>query len=205
MKKTILHGLSSKWKEILISIITIIIIYFLSIYFAHSIIGYLRQFHFFEQIFQYVSQEISRKSSIGLSLMTFLANLFFITYPSEVLFFFYAKVGYSVFYISAIMIFWMMVAQAINYGCGLLIEKKIIAKFIKDNKKEFSVSMRRYDVLFIVIISLLPLPGDLLSLFLGMIRYDFKKMMLYTFIGKVLKYLFLSILVLFFHGIWYFF
>ncbi|NTV23023.1 MAG: DedA family protein, partial [Nanoarchaeota archaeon] len=41
-----------------------------------------------------------------------------------------------------------------------------------------------------------PLPADVLTVLLGMVKYDVRKAMLFTAIGKVLKFLFLIILML---------
>jgi membrane protein YqaA with SNARE-associated domain len=92
------------------------------------------------------------------------------------------------------MIFYTMLAQLTNYGIGFFIEKKILHRFVKDKKREFMSSLKKYDIVFIIVLNIVPLPADLLSVILGMIKYDLKKAMFYTFIGKVLKYVFLGIL-----------
>ena len=99
--------------------------------------------------------------------------------------------GYNIIYISLIMLFWMMVGQITNYLIGLLVEKKIIERYIKNSDNDFSFSIKKYDMVFIIVVNILPLPSDILTLFLGMIRYDFKKMLIYTLIGRILKFVFL--------------
>ena len=52
------------------------------------------------------------------------------------------------------------------------------------------------DTHFIVILNVLPLPADVLTLILGMVRYDFKKGMIFTILGKILKFILLGALTL---------
>jgi undecaprenyl-diphosphatase len=153
------------------------------------------------EITQLIIAELERKSIVGLSVVTFLGSLFFIGYPGDLLYLIYIRAGYGIMYVSLIMLFWMVIAQAINYWCGLLIEKKFLDKFIKEQKKSFKSSIKKYDAVFIIVVNILPLPADILAVFLGMIRYDFKKAMLYTIIGRTLKFLLNAILMVLFKDI----
>ncbi len=181
-------------REIIIGLFIIISIYVLVLVFWNNILQFFLQFPFINSLHQIVLSEIERKSVLGLNIMTFLGGLFFVAYPPEVLFLVYARIGYNILYISAMMIFYTLLAQLVNYGIGFFIEKKILHRFVKDRKREFMTSLKKYDVVFIVVLNILPLPADILSVLLGMMKYDLKKAMLFTFIGKVLKYVFLGIL-----------
>ncbi|MBN2368061.1 VTT domain-containing protein [Candidatus Woesearchaeota archaeon] len=148
--------------------------------------------------------EVERKSVIGLSIISFIGGLFFIGYPGEIIFFLYGRAEYSLFYISAITLTYSMLAQLLNYWFGQLLDKKIIDRFVKDGEGHYHLSLKTYGELFIVIFNILPLPSDILTTFLGMIRYDLKKSMLYTALGRIIKLIFMSAIILMSRGNWFF-
>jgi membrane protein YqaA with SNARE-associated domain len=183
-------------RNLVSALIVIVSIYLLGILFWKEIALVIQKIPIINNIYILIMKELANKSVLGLSLITFFGSLFLIGYPAELLFIVYSKVGYSMLYVSAIMIIFSMLGQAVNYGIGFFIEKKFLEKYIKHSKKEYLSSLKKYDAMFIVIINLLPLPSDILTLLLGMIKYDFRKTMLFTLIGRVLKFLFMIILVL---------
>ncbi|MEM2131226.1 MAG: VTT domain-containing protein [Candidatus Woesearchaeota archaeon] len=146
---------------------------------------------FFNSIYLKIITLYKTKSILGLFLLTFLGSLFFLGFPGEVIYFIYIKAGYNILLISFLMIFSSLLAQIVNYLIGFFIEKKWLDSYIKEEKKHYKKSIKQYDSLFIVVFNILPLPADLLSVFLGLVKYDFKKMLFFTFIGKIFKYVFL--------------
>ncbi|MEM3373617.1 MAG: VTT domain-containing protein [Candidatus Woesearchaeota archaeon] len=145
--------------------------------------------------------EFNNRSIIGLALISFFGSLFFLGFPGEIIFIVYTNIGYNIVLVFFIMLFFIMVAQFINYQIGYFIEKKWLENYIKHDKKHYHISLKKYDVYFILIFNILPLPADLLSVFLGIIKYDLKKAMLYTFYGKIIKFLFLILLFFLLHFI----
>jgi membrane protein YqaA with SNARE-associated domain len=182
-------------KDLISGLLIIVGIYALGLIFGSQILNALIKVPFFNQVYKSITVEIARRSVLGLSFLTFLGGLFFVPYPAELLFLIYTRIGYNIIYVAVIMVLFTMLAQAANYGIGFFIEEKILHDFVKEKKREFLSSLKKYDIMFIVILNILPLPADILSVIFGMIRYDFKKAMFYTFIGKVLKYLFLGVIV----------
>lgn len=178
-----------------IALFVIVSLYVGGMMFWDKILSFLLRFPLFEQLYLLTINEVSKRSVLGLSLITFFGSLFFIGFPGEVLFMVYVRIGYNFFVVSGIMLLFSMLAQALNYGFGYFIEKKILERFVKGDKKEYLSSLKKYDSLFIVVFNILPLPGDILTLVLGMIRYDFRKTMGFSFLGKIVKYIFLGFLV----------
>ena len=66
---------------------------------------------------------------------------------------------------------------------------------MKKKEKHYLKSLRKNGPSFIIILNILPLPSDILSVILGMVRYDFRKAAIYTIIGRLLKFAFLILLI----------
>lgn len=187
-------------KDLVFGVIIIIMIYILSLIIWQQFSELLLQIPIIYEVYNLTMLEIQKRSVIGLSILTFIGSLFFVAYPAELLYLVYTRIGYSLFYVALIMLFYTMLGQAVNYSLGYFIEEKFLHKFIRKRKKEYLGSLAQYDMLFIIILNIVPLPADILSLILGIIKYDFKKTMIYTFIGKILKFLFLGILIWLMNG-----
>ncbi len=187
-------------KDLVFGVIIIIMIYILGLIIWQQFSELLLQIPIIYKIYNLTMLEVQRRSVIGLSIMTFLGSLFFVAYPAELLYLVYTRFGYSLIYVTLIMLFYTMLGQAVNYSLGYFIEEKFLRGFVRKRKKQYLGSLAQYDMLFIIILNIVPLPADILSLILGIIKYDFKKTMIYTFIGKILKFLFLGILVWLMNG-----
>jgi membrane protein YqaA with SNARE-associated domain len=192
----------SRWKEIALSLLLLVILWVLGAMYWRQILDFVRQVPFMETLYQMASAEIDRRSILGLSIATLFGSLFFVGYPPEMFFVIYSRLGYPFLYLALVMTFWMVVGQILNYALGYYLEKKVVYHLIKENNAEFKSSLKKYDAVFIVVINIVPLPADVFSLFLGMIRYDFKKLLIYTSIGRALKLLTIWLLILLLRGVW---
>jgi membrane protein YqaA with SNARE-associated domain len=184
------------YRNLLATLLGIIIFYVIGMVYWQPIRDFLLNYSWFSYIYRLVMSEIAKKSVLGLSLLTFLGSLFFIGFPGELVFLAYVRAGYNIYYIAFIMLFFGMVAQVINYSFGFFLEKKLLDRYVRDNRRDFLKSLKRYDNMFILLINLLPLPADILTVLLGMVRYDFRKSMFFSMLGKILKFVFLAILLL---------
>jgi len=84
------------------------------------------------------------------------------------------------------------IGETTGYLLGLggkeILEDKY-SKQLENIKKMF----KKYgSVFWIIILGVTPLPDDIAGIFCGLIRYDFKKYFLATFIGKIILYLILA-------------
>ncbi len=181
-------------RDLAISIIILILIYGIGIFFWKETLNIFLKIPGMRMVYDIINAEIQKKSVVGLSVITFVGGLFFLGYPGDILFMSYILAGYSIFRIAFLITFWSTLAQTINYGIGFLIEKKVIEIFVKEHKRTYIDTLKKFDAYFIIIINMLPLPADILSVLLGLIRYDFKRAMLFTVIGRILKMVFYILL-----------
>lgn len=80
------------------------------------------------------------------------------------------------------------IGETTGYVLGLggkeILEKKY-SKRLKEIKKMF----KKYgSIVWIIILGATPLPDDVVGIFCGIIRYDFKKFFIAAFIGKLILY-----------------
>jgi len=182
-------------KDLVLGIVAIVLFYMLGLFLWEQFSGLLLQIPFVKYIYDLAMLEVQNKSLAGLSIMTFFGSLFFVAYPAELFYLVYVKIGYSLFYVALVMIFYSVLGQAVNYVLGYYLEEKFLYRFVKDKKKQYLESLKKYDAMFIITLNIVPLAADVLSLLLGIVKYDYKKSLMYTFIGKVLKFLLLAMLV----------
>ncbi len=190
-------------KDIIYGSIIIILVYLGVLFIWNNLSDLIVRFPILNYLYNLALSEIEQKSVYGLSILTFIGSLFFVLYPSEVIFLLYIKTGYNIFYISAVMLFWMMLAQLFNYGFGYFLKETVLEKFVASKKGDYLTSLKKYDILFIIVLNILPVPADILIVLLGMIKYNFKKGMLYTLIGKTLKLIFMGLLIYSLNTIWF--
>jgi membrane protein YqaA with SNARE-associated domain len=186
----------SLFRDLVVGLGVIIVIYAIGLLYGQHLLEFLKSIPVLDELLLFLEAEVENRSVLGLGIITLLGGLFFIGYPAELLFLLYVRLGYGILLVSFVMIVYTMAAQVVNYGMGYYIEKKFLHLFVKSRESDFLQSLKKYDMFFIVIINILPLPADLFTVFLGMIKYDFKKTMKYTLYGKILKYVFLGLLVL---------
>ncbi|MBU0757122.1 MAG: VTT domain-containing protein [Nanoarchaeota archaeon] len=188
-------------KRIAPAVILILLLY-ISIYiFSDDIDVFLSSVSLISPIYVWVKSEIAKRSLIGLAWVTVGGALFFISYPAEVIFLLYVKSGYNPFLVGFIMLSCIMAIQVVNYYLGYFLGAKVLHIFIDKTRKKYSKYLNRFSIIFVLFANIFPLPADILTAILGVMRKDFKRSMFWTFLGQSIKYLALIILILFFENI----
>jgi membrane protein DedA with SNARE-associated domain len=126
---------------------------------------------------------------ISFSLIHFAGYLFFLLMPVEILFTYYLVENYNVFILLAVALATAIVAQTIDYLVGKLVSNQIIHKFIGMKKyKKTEDYINKYGNLTVFVFNVLPLSSPILALVAGMLRYRFRNLVLYSFLGLSIKY-----------------
>jgi len=84
-----------------------------------------------------------------------------------------------------------------NYYVGYLGEKTILSRYIKPEKKKMKEAKAYFDKYGVPILffSWVPIVGDALTIFAGVVRSDLKKFTFFVFAGKLARYIVLAILI----------
>jgi len=84
------------------------------------------------------------------------------------------------------------IGETTGYLLGLGGKEILEDKYSKQLEKIKKMFKKYGSVIWIIIVSATPLPDDIIGVFCGVIRYDFKKYFIATFIGKLILSLILS-------------
>jgi len=140
------------------------------------------------------NQQISLKT---FAIINFSGYLFFIISMVELAFIqVISQGGNPVIYIS-IAVITAMIAQTIDYAIGYYFSKTVMNKFITQKKYEkYKEKIEKYGNPVIFLFNFLPLSSPILILIGGILRYNYKKILLYSFLGLLMKYVVITIFIL---------
>ena len=81
-----------------------------------------------------------------------------------------------------------MLGMIANYGIGRLMGERVLKYFLKEKYDHFMKTFNKFGGAIIVLGNILPSPIEVVSIFLGATKYNFKKFIIYTTIGKIAKF-----------------
>jgi len=110
---------------------------------------------------------------------------------------YYILMDYNVYVIVLVASVGNYLGALTNYYVGYLGEKTILSKYIKPEKKKMIEAKRYFDKYGVPILffSWVPIVGDALTVFAGVVRSDIKKFTFFVFAGKFARYAVLAILI----------
>lgn len=140
-----------------------------------------------------IGQEIlaqQKPSLFSFGIIHFAGYLFFLLMPVESLVPYYLALGHAGITIVIIAVLTAIAAQPINYAIGYLMSADIIKGLIGERKFDrYKKYICEFGPITILIFNLLPLSSSVLSLVAGMLRYRFRRLLLYSFAGLMIKYI----------------
>jgi membrane protein DedA with SNARE-associated domain len=138
-----------------------------------------------------------KSQSLGsFSILHFSGYLFFLLMPVELSFIYCASSYAHIILLIGVALGTALAAQTIDYWIGHSISTKLINRYFGEKKSEKAIrTIRRYGNLTIFIFNLLPLSSPIICLAAGMIKYPFKKVLLFSAVGLLIKYSVLGIIV----------
>jgi membrane protein DedA with SNARE-associated domain len=125
------------------------------------------------------------------ALIHFSGYLFFLVMPVELIYIYYIAEAGNPFITLIIAIATAMFAQLIDYGSGYLFSSQIIQLFGGGKYYKAKQKINAYGNLVVFVFNLLPLSSPILLVAAGMIKYPFRRAFFFSFLGLLLKYLFL--------------
>lgn len=133
------------------------------------------------------------------AIINFAGYLFFLIMPVEALMPYYLSQGYQLVLVISIAVITALIALLIDYFIGTLVSSAIINDLIGEKQyHKVKRAIERYGLLAVFLSNLFPLSSDIIVLVAGMLRLKAWKVMLYSFIGLTIKYLFIAYIFSFF-------
>ncbi len=160
--------------------------YFLGIIFAITLISFLIEFALNIKSFYAFAT-----SPVTFSILNFTGHIFFVALPGEeIMFFYFLSTGISAWLVLFLAVSTALLAQAIDYLIGKTVSMQIIDRLIKPQKLKIAENyVNKYGAFVIILFNMTPLSSPILLLAAGILRYNFKKAMIWSFVGLTLKYL----------------
>lgn len=146
--------------------------------------------------FDHVKGEIASKTLLGLFYISFLGALFFLSFPLELVFFYYHEAGHPGLYLVFICTIGSLAGFVFNYVSGFIFGKKVMSMFFKENYEKMKHIFEKFGGVVLVFGNIIPFPIEVVVMIAGAMRYNFKKFILYSFVGKIIKFS----LLFFLHG-----
>ncbi len=132
------------------------------------------------------------------ALLHFAGYLFFLLMPVELSFIYCATSYAHVTILVFVALGTALTAQTLDYWIGHTISTQVITKYFGEQKSERAIKhIRRYGNLTIFIFNLLPLSSPIICLASGMIKYPYRKVILYSAAGLLIKYSVIGLIVYF--------
>lgn len=130
------------------------------------------------------------KSPVTFSILNFAGHIFFVFLPGEeIMFLYFLSTGINTGLVLFLAVATAIAAQAIDYFIGKTASTKIIDKLVKPQKLKIAEEyVNKYGALVIFFFNLTPLSSPMILLAAGILKYNFKKAMIWSLIGLTVKY-----------------
>lgn len=135
-----------------------------------------------------------KSQSLGsFSILHFSGYLFFLLMPVELSFIYCSHGDVHTLSLIAAAVGTAISAQIIDYWIGYSISTRIITRLFGERKSQKAIkTIMKYGDLTIFLFNLLPLSSPIVCLASGMIKYPFKKVLLFSLTGLTFKYLLIA-------------
>ncbi len=184
-----------KIKAILFISISITVFALLGLVFSLNSFFLLEKLPWAGLVFNHIKENIATFTWSGVFYAHFIGGLFFVPSLDEVVFY-YALVKNSLWlFIFIAAIAGYMLAQLVNYFVGMKMSDPIFSLVSKSKLYKARRYINKYGSFGIFIFNALPFPAPLLTFGLGIAKYNFSRLMLWTLIGKVVKYTIILVIV----------
>jgi len=137
----------------------------------------------------YVPDLVHNITPIKLFIFCMLSTMIFFQIPAELAFYFSIKEGNSMAFFIFVAVFGSMVGHVVSYLVGLKLSKQIM--YLLSAKTFFSVrrKVNRWGAYAVLLLNVLPAtPSDVLTVGLGTVRYDKKRLFSLIAIGNLIKF-----------------
>lgn len=136
--------------------------------------------------------EIVNNTVKGLFLVSIFGSLFFLAIPSEALFiYFLDSTNYYAIVIILLMVFGNLAGLAFNYIFGRAFGERFVRMIFTSSFDKYKEKIEKYGGIILLLGNIFPGPIEVLSVFYGSFKFNFKRYLFLAFMGRLIKYLIL--------------
>jgi len=137
---------------------------------------------------KYVPDLVNNINPLKLLVISFLGGMIFFPIPTELVFYFSIIQGNSPIACIIFATIGFVLGNVVNYFVGLKLSHHIL--YLLSAKTFFKMRrhVNRWGIYAILILNILPAPSDVLTVGLGTIRYNAKRLFFFSTIGNTIKF-----------------
>ncbi|MCR4285224.1 MAG: VTT domain-containing protein [archaeon] len=181
---------SHKRKVLAISIIILLALLFLVIFFYNSLYNLIQTTPFLREMMDYIHYNFMNVTPMGLLYEHFIGGIFFMPSADESIFYYGLVNGNPIFFSLFTCMVGYMLSQILNYFVGFKTSNFMLHFVSKKKVYKARRWMNNYGAYGIFIFNIIPIfPAPLLIFALGVTKYNFKRLFIITLLAKILEYL----------------
>lgn len=135
-----------------------------------------------------ITNDITQVTLTGVFYAHFIGGIFFIPSPDEIIFYYALVKGNSAVLTTLVAIGGYLLAQVLNYMLGLKLSKPLLALISKEKVYKTRRLANKHGAWSVFLANVTPLPAPLLTFALGIAKYKFSRIVIFTLLGKIVKY-----------------
>jgi membrane protein DedA with SNARE-associated domain len=139
------------------------------------------------ETYKFVQGQLDKNSMLWLYIITSIGALFFISIPSDLILVYYIISGANPFLTIIVYFAGHMSGRTIDYGIGFSFSKIVTERVLKDDYDNFSKKFSKWEASLLFFGNLIPFPNEFFCAFVGTIKYNYWKFLLFNGAGKLLK------------------
>ena len=151
------------------------------------------------ETYRFVESQLGKNSLLWLFMISFIGSLFFVTIPTDFFYFYYLLAGANIFSTTIVYFLGVTLGRIVDYWIGYIFSGFVIKHVIKKNEEEFNRKFGLWGSNILFFGNLIPFfPLEFFAAFVGTLKLNFWKFLLYNCLGKIVKLLLLVILIKYF-------
>ena len=178
-----------KVKSIIIVILITLFVITIGAFFTFTEYTLLKETPFLDYLTNVVKTDIRELTPMGLFYYNFLGGLFFVPSIEEFIFYFALVRGNPIVVSFILSYVGYILAQVFNYYLGTKLSSFIFHIVSKRKMYKTRRFVNKYGAYGIFFFNLIPSPAPLLTLALGIAKYNKYRLFIFITLGKALKYL----------------
>ena len=180
-------------KKLTLSIIVFVIIYTFYLRWEWLI----ENVSFLNSLYSFVFDHFIEKTLMGMFLSSMIGGIFIIFLPIEFQFAYYLSSQHPLILVIAVLLVGNVIGLSIDYLIGRLFGERLARKLLKKKYDKFLNRMQGKLGSFLIFFgNIIVFPIELFSVAVGAAKYPYKKFLIYTVLGKIIKFALMAYLMI---------
>ncbi|MBD3164609.1 hypothetical protein GF323_05375 [Candidatus Woesearchaeota archaeon] len=143
---------------------------------------------FIKDTVNFLMDALNAKALIGIFLLSFFVNLFFISFPDEIYFVTYLLAGHDPLILIPVITAGGLLGLTVDYIIGKFLGRGILKKLMKEKYYKYKFASDKWGGPLLFLGTLVPSPVQWFSVALGSFNYGYIRFIFFCTIGKLSKY-----------------